>query len=243
MHIRNYIVFFLIYQVLGNDVITLNRSNHAVLRGEITDASVSKFLFNLQNLDDDNIYIYISSPGGSVLDGLKVIDQIEFLSNSGKQVSCIADVAMSMGFVILQACPTRLITGSSVLMQHQMSFSVDGPIRNVNSRVKFVESLEQNLDFMQANRLNMSVTDFSNTISHDWWLYGEKILKYNAADKKVYVKCDKELLENVVIEKVPGIFGEYKSVYSECPTIRGPLSTEFGNNMTSSKKIDFLISY
>ena len=84
-------------------------------------------------IDSKEIYIYISSPGGSVMEGMKIVDLIKSLEKSGRQVSCISDFSASMAFIILQSCPKRLATFSSILMQHQMSLGLEGNIENVNT--------------------------------------------------------------------------------------------------------------
>ncbi len=248
MNLKVLILLLLSSQIFG-EIINLTLTNHVVLRGVINEQSVSKFLLNLQNLNENNIYIYISSPGGSVLDGLQIVDQIQQLTKSGVQVNCIADMAMSMAFVILQSCPNRLVTSASVLMQHQMSFGISGPIENVSSRMKFVKSLEEELTEMQSQRLNMTAKTFSDMIAHDWWLFGKEIFEYNVADSVIHVKCDKELSENVIVETIYSMFGDIQEIYSACPLSRTPIKV-IGNQSTNqttfsetSKKIDFKLTY
>ena len=85
----------------------------------------SKNIFLLHQVHSNKI-VYIDSPGGSVLAGVKIIDQIEKY-----QMSCIASKAISMGFVIFQSCHNRLVTSSSQLMQHQISFGIKDEIRKI----------------------------------------------------------------------------------------------------------------
>ena len=56
-------------------------------------------LLYLNSLDNRDINIYINSPGGSVLDGLAIIDTMDFI-DSNVSTSCIG-MAASMGAVLL----------------------------------------------------------------------------------------------------------------------------------------------
>ena len=128
--------------ILSEELVELNSRNMITIRGPINHESVSDFMLKSGKVDSEDLYIYISSPGGSVMEGMKIVDLIKSLEKSGKNISCISDFSASMAFIILQSCPRRLATFSSVLMQHQASLNVDGPIRNVESRLNFVTSLE-----------------------------------------------------------------------------------------------------
>ena len=57
-----------------------NTTNFINLQGPITEESASKFILDLNLFDRKsrpNKIVYIDSPGGSVLAGVKIIDQIE----------------------------------------------------------------------------------------------------------------------------------------------------------------------
>ncbi len=72
-----------------------------------------------QNPEIREIKLILDSPGGSVQDGLAMIDMIR---NSKKKVVCIvAGMAYSMGAVILAASNERLILPNSKVMIHEPS--------------------------------------------------------------------------------------------------------------------------
>ena len=123
MNLTRYLFFAIIFGlfsgVFSNELIELNSRNMITIRGPIKHESVSDFMNKAGKIDSKNIYIYISSPGGSVMEGMKIVDLIRSLEKSGRSVSCISDFSASMAFIILQSCQRRLATFSSVLMQHQ----------------------------------------------------------------------------------------------------------------------------
>ena len=158
-----FIIFYFTTNVLSQDffinqnkeVITLTNSNFVVIRGQITGKLASKVIIDLIEMRDKVIYLYISSPGGSVVDGMKIIQVIKGLELSGKKIICIADMALSMGFAILQYCSERVVMQSSILMQHQMSLQLGGSINNVNSYVSFIHSMNDEVDKKQSEKLGI----------------------------------------------------------------------------------------
>ena len=64
-------------------LIGLSQKNLIVLRGQITGKSAADVIVRMNTVSVPTIYIYISSPGGSVMDGLTIVDQIEVMKHQG----------------------------------------------------------------------------------------------------------------------------------------------------------------
>ena len=214
-----------------HNVIELNSRNLITFRGQIKGSSTTNWIsqINEHDLESTTLYIYLSSPGGSVIEGNKLVDQIKMLENNGITVVCIADFAASMAFVILQACPKRFALSSSVLMQHQMSLSLDGPLENVNNYLNFIHQINENLESMQATRINMTVSDFKNKVLNDWWVPGHNAVKENVVDELTLVKCTKDIVKKTEIIIVNTFFGFIELVFSKCPIGREPLEIRLQN--------------
>ena len=146
----------------STELIELNSRNLITLRGPIKHESVSDFLNKTSKVDSNEIYVYISSPGGSVMEGMKIVDVIKALDQSGKKVNCISDFSASMAFIILQSCPNRYATFSSVLMQHQMSLGLEGNLENVRSYLEFIGNVDEELNKMQAEKIGMNEKEFKS---------------------------------------------------------------------------------
>ena len=89
------------------------------------DTIIAQLLY-LSSTDDRDINIYINSPGGSVVDGLGVIDTINFI-NCDVSTTCVG-MAASMGAVLLScgARGKRMVLPHSRVMIHQVSSSMSG---------------------------------------------------------------------------------------------------------------------
>ena len=85
--------------------IKFNKTNNIVIREPINTETTSKFIYDLNLIEKKNdTYVYLNTPGGSVFDGLKIIEEIRKYN-----MSCIVENAYSMGFIIFQSCKNRYI--------------------------------------------------------------------------------------------------------------------------------------
>ena len=240
-------LFVLLITVLAQkqNVIELNSKNLITFRGQIKGSTVTNWISQINEHDSESntLYIYLSSPGGSVLEGNKLVDQIKMLESNGINVICIADFAASMAFVILQACPKRLALSSSVLMQHQMSLSLDGPLENINNYLNFIYQINENLESMQATRLNISVIDIKNKVLNDWWIPGHHAVKENVVDELTLIKCTKDIVKKTEIIHINSFFGSGELVFSKCPIGREPLEIRYHNLNNTNIDIENEIKY
>lgn len=208
-----------------NKIIHLTNDNFVSLRGPVTSTSIADLIANLLDKTSDKRYIYINTNGGSVDAGLKLINVIKDLENIDIEINCIADTAISMGFVIFQSCTNRYLLRYSTLMQHQISLrGVGGKILELNSYMTHINMIENNLNKMQADRINMTQEAFEIKIMNDWWLTTEEAIENNVGDDIVSIKCmfpkEKEITE------INTIFGDIVLTYMKCPQVSSPIKVE-----------------
>ena len=221
--------------------IELKKDNFVSLRETIDQDVSSRLLAKLNTIEakHDTLYLYINSPGGDVMAGFEIINYIKSLQDRSKQVVCIAHNAMSMAFAIFQYCSQRYILYTSTLMQHQMSLQLKGKLYDLNSRMQYLNLIEQKINRDQAARLNMSLVNFTHLIQNDWWLYAEEILLQKAADQLVSLACLFENYdENIVVQT---LFGDVQVKYSACPLINYPLQVTYPSiNFSENNKMEFM---
>lgn len=204
-------------------VITLTKDNTVSFVGEVTGESVSELILNIETMKSKDVYIYIQSPGGSVLDGQVFLD---YLKTTDKNISCIGKVAISMAHHFFEACPTRLITHNSILMQHNMQAGVGGKVETMKRFLGLLRSVEKELDQQEADRLHMTFEHFEQVIKDEWWVYGTDALHLQLADREVVVKCASELYNTHRIKAVQTFFGPLNVEFNGCPLINPKLASD-----------------
>lgn len=199
--IKYIIIFFLFLNNINicestTQIITLNKNNFISIDAEISDSNVVKWTNQLSKLNSNPMYLYIDSSGGSVIAGLQFMNMMNWYMSQGNKINCIGKSAYSMAFIIFQNCSNRYVISSTTLMQHQMILSeINGQINNIQNYFEMINQISYQLDNMVSLRLNMSLVDYRNKISNDWWIYGNYAIDYKVADEFVIVGCDFELYE------------------------------------------------
>jgi ATP-dependent Clp endopeptidase proteolytic subunit ClpP len=181
------------------EVVELSPDNLVRIVGEISESSASVFIQELYVVaaKSPTVTVFIDSPGGDVLAGIRMIDAVVGLKavRPGVKLQCFAQTAASMAFIFFQtACDRRVVSSFSLLMSHQASLGVRGKAGEVESRLDLVRQLLTILDNRVAARLGLSVEDYRAKIVNDWWLVGSKGLDAQAADVLGVAACATELI-------------------------------------------------
>lgn len=170
-------------------VIVLDETNSAYLNAQVDARTTELAIMQLRLLDPSKPrYLYINSPGGEVITGMRLVNYLQ--SSEGKGVICIANTAISMAFVALQACETRLVTENAILMSHGLSSSASGSIKTIESDLKFSKKLEYLLHRIQSSRIGITIQQLIQHQDPDWWIVGyEEAIKTNVTDGVAQVSC------------------------------------------------------
>lgn len=132
----------------------------------------------------DEIYIYIDSPGGYILNAYEMIESFRKLK---VKTICIAKNAKSAAFTLFQFCNRRLVTKESVLMTHEAYFEKV----TLEELIEAYDKLEDNYDIyvkhnkLVARKLNITYSDYKAKIKKEWVMIGIDSIKNKAADEMV----------------------------------------------------------
>jgi len=134
--------------------------------------------------------ITINSPGGSVIDGMHLFDQITAYSLRGggahKITITVRGHAASMAGILLQAADVRRIGPESYLMVHEVSSWAQGKINEIKDEVRFLEKISDRVANLFVTRSNGKITreEFDRLWERkDWWLDSEEALARGFVDE------------------------------------------------------------
>jgi ATP-dependent Clp protease protease subunit len=140
-------------------------------------------LLYLSSTDNRDINLYINSPGGSVIDGLGVIDTINFIP-CDVTTTCVG-MAASMGAVLL-SCGTkgkRLVLPHSRVMIHQVSSGMSGVSKDLEIELEQTLRCKKDLYNILSEKTGKTYEQIEKDCDRNFWLIGQEAVEYGIADK------------------------------------------------------------
>lgn len=133
--------------------------------------------------------ITLNSPGGSVIDGMHLFDQITSYSKRGKGSHHITIIvrgyAASMAGILLQSADKRVIGPESYLMIHEVSSFAQGKIGELKDEIKFLERISSRVAdiFVERSKGKITMENFEKGWNRtDWWLDSTEAKKLGFVD-------------------------------------------------------------
>lgn len=157
----------------------------------VTDSSCARLAGRVRRFAKRNpgkgITIVIQSPGGGVLPGLGLYDELRAISDGGNPITTqVRGYAASFGVILLQAGDTRLVGPESYLMVHEISAGTGGKLHEMRDEVEFYERVNRRLFDIMSRRSGGKFnarTLYSKAKAKDLWLdASEAVDKYALAD-------------------------------------------------------------
>lgn len=146
---------------------------------------VAQLLFLESEDPDKEIYLYINSPGGSITDGMAIVDTINYIKCPVSTV-CIG-MAASMGAVLL-ACGTkgkRLATPNSEIMIHQPLIGgggLSGQTTEIKIHADHMVRTRNKLNKLLSEKTGQSLETIERDTERDNYMTAEEALKYGLID-------------------------------------------------------------
>ncbi|HEY1358673.1 MAG TPA: ATP-dependent Clp protease proteolytic subunit [Thermoleophilaceae bacterium] len=141
-------------------------------------------LLHLESEDpDQDISIYINSPGGSMYAGLAIYDTMQFIKPD-VQTTCVG-IAMSMGSLLLAggAEGKRAALPNSRILIHQPSGAFEGTSSDIEIHAREVINLRRRVDEIYAKHTGQSVERVSDDMDRDRFFTSEEAREYGLVDR------------------------------------------------------------
>ncbi len=170
----------------GNDVFSCNLESRVIhMVGEVTDemaASVVAQLLHLASAGDEDIYLYINSPGGSVSAGMAIYDTMQYIEPDVATV-CLGRAA-SMGAVILSggAKGKRMILPHGEVMIHQPSGGMEGQASELLIAAEHIKETKKMLNELLSENCGKAYEQVVQDTERDFWMRAGDALEYGVVD-------------------------------------------------------------
>lgn len=151
----------------------------------LANSIVAQLLFlNFENKEED-ISIYINSPGGVVTAGLAIYDTMKFIQ-CDVATYCIGQAA-SMGAVLLAGGTKgkRYSLPHSRIMIHQPWGGAGGTAADIEITAAEIKRLKATLYELLSEASGKTVEDINRDADRDFWLSAEKAKEYGLIDEVI----------------------------------------------------------
>lgn len=148
---------------------------------EACNVVVAELLF-LESVNNDDITIMINSPGGSVYDGLAVIDTMNYIK-SDVSTMCVG-MAASMGAVLLSSGTKgkRFILPHSRVMIHQVSSGMEGKISDLKISLEQASKCQKDTYTILAKQMGKTYEEIEELCKNDNWFHGQEAVDLGIVD-------------------------------------------------------------
>ena len=157
-----------------------------ILNGEIDDDSsnivVAQLLY-LDSLNNEDISIYINSPGGSITSGMAIYDTMNFVKSDVSTI-CIGMSASMAAFIL--TCGTkgkRYILPNSEVMIHQPLGGTQGQATDIKIATDRIIKLKHRINSILAKQTGQSLKKITSDTERDYFMNSNEALKYGLVDK------------------------------------------------------------
>lgn len=157
-----------------------------ILNGEINDDSsnivVAQLLY-LDSLNNEDISIYINSPGGSITSGMAIYDTMNFVKSDVSTI-CIGMSASMAAFIL--ACGAkgkRYILPNSEVMIHQPLGGTQGQASDIKIATDRIMKLKNRINSILAKQTGQSLKKITSDTERDYFMNSNEALKYGLVDK------------------------------------------------------------
>tara|TARA_B100002003_G_C13954547_1_gene462630 strand:+ start:45 stop:665 length:621 start_codon:yes stop_codon:yes gene_type:complete len=158
----------------------------------VANAIIAQMLFLESDEPDQDIYLYVNSPGGQVSSGMAIYDTMQYIKPD-VQTICIGQAA-SMGALLLAAGANgkRFSLPHARIMIHQPSGGFQGQHTDIEIQAKEITRIREILDGIIATHSGQDPKKVRKDTERDHYMTGEEALKYGLIDKLITKRQEAE---------------------------------------------------
>ena len=151
---------------------------------DVANAVIAQFLF-LDAQSDEDITMYINSPGGVVTSALAMYDTMQFIK-SDVATTCIGTAASAASLLLAAGEKgKRSILPNAEVMIHQVLGGTQGQASDIDIHAKHILKTKDKLNKIMAKHTGQKVVTIENDSDRDNFMSAQEAKKYGIVDKIV----------------------------------------------------------
>ncbi len=170
------------------DIYSRLLNDRIVFLGEQVDSHTANLvvaqLLYLANEDPKrDIKLYINSPGGSVYDGLAIIDTMDYIKPDVQTIGIGLQASMGAMLLSCGAKGKRFVLPNSRIMIHQPSSGTEGKVTDQEITLRESIFVKKRLAEIFAERTGKTLKQVEKDMDRDNWMSAEEALAYGIVDE------------------------------------------------------------
>ena len=156
------------------------------LTGEIDDNLANIIISELLYLDsksNEDIYLYINSPGGSVTSGMAIYDTVNYIKSDIKTI-CVGLAASMAAFLLSSGTKgKRCALKNADVMIHQHLGGMHGQASDMKIQCERILKMKEKLNKILAKNTSQPLKKIEKDTDRDHYLSSEEAKKYGLIDE------------------------------------------------------------
>ena len=159
------------------------------VRDDNANAICAQMLLLAAEDPDQDIWLYINSPGGSISAGMAIFDTMNWIPNDVATVAM--GMAASMGQFLLSAGTKgkRYATPHARVMMHQPSGGIGGTATDIKIQAEQMLYVKKQMAELIAEHTGQSIEQITKDSDHDRWFSASEAQEYGFVDH-VFTRSD-----------------------------------------------------
>lgn len=153
------------------------------LEQETSDSLVAQLLA-LDADNEDDITLYVNSPGGMITGMFAIYDTIHMLK-SDVNTRCVGLAASAGAFLLATPTGARQATSNARIMIHQPLGGARGSAKDIEIQARNILWMRQRLNELLADATGKSVDQIAIDTDRDNWMTADEALDYGLVDEVV----------------------------------------------------------
>ena len=175
--------------VIGLDIFSRLQYDRILFLGTAIDEDVANIinaqLLYLNSIGDDDIKMFINSPGGSCIDGLAIYDVMNFVTPDISTYCMGMCASMASILVSSGTKGKRYILPNGEVMIHQLRGVSQGVMADMKIDVAHAEQTQNKLYNILAKNTGKTFAQIEKDADRDNWFTAEASVEYGLIDKIV----------------------------------------------------------
>jgi ATP-dependent Clp protease protease subunit len=161
----------------------------------VANLIIAQMLFLEADDPEQDIFLYINSPGGYVTSGLALYDTMQYIRPDVSTI-CIGQAA-SMGSLLLTAGAKgkRYSPPHARIMIHQPAGGFQGQATDIEIQAREILRVKEALDTIMAKHTGQDLERIKRDTDRDFFMSGEQAKDYGLVDDVITMRGPRKLFE------------------------------------------------